>query len=295
MISNLDDKSTNDLNKRILAIFEISSGEIKDLAMAAPGNMVESVHLIRKRLKFLRAFVKLTRFCADEESYKPVNYMLRDSGRLFSDCRDAHVRQLLLEEFNQIKSTRHFVDELARLNKQGAQKIEESLLSDSSAFDKLISDISNNEISGYFKSLNPNPGCLAEGLGLGYEKSYHAFHSELESHDADLLHEWRKRTKDLQYQLEALLDSLTDPLQTFYKKIVTLCEILGRINDLFMFLEWLDSAEDTIEKTDPLTELKNILNLELKELEDQADTMGDSIFIFTPDEFTQKLMQEIKE
>lgn len=293
MISNLATKSSEKLSETLFNIFQNAIHEIKVLANKAPDQIIDSVHLIRKRLKFLRAFVKLTRFCSGGESYKPINYMLRDSGQLLSDCRDTHVRGLLLNEFNHQKNTRHLIDELIRLNDKNTKKIEKDLLSETSVFDALISDISNNEIAGYFNTLEPDANCFIDGLSLGYEKSYHAFHSELESHDAELLHEWRKRTKDLQYQLEVLRDSLPDHLSAFYDDVAALCEILGRINDLFMFLEWLDSTEDLVEEKDPLTELKENLNLERRKQEKLADKMGELLFTTNADKFKQKLRNEI--
>lgn len=293
MISKIEAKNSEKLAEELFDIFYNVTQQITQLAGDAPEQIVESVHLIRKRLKFLRAFVKLTRFCTEEKSYKPVNYLLRDSGRLFSDCRDAHVRGLLLDELIGIRPVRHIVHELIGLNDEITKKIEGGLLSGSTAFNKFISDISNEQITNYFESLEPDADCLTAGIALGYEKSYHAFHSELKSHESDLLHEWRKRTKDLQYQLEALLDSIPNRLAPSYEEVAALCEILGRINDLFMFLEWLDSIENSIETNNQLPELRNKMDSELKELENQADKIGHALFVMTPDEFNQSLRDKM--
>jgi len=293
MIANLEEENKNDLSERIIATFITTREEIKDLAEAAPDNMVESVHLIRKRLKFLRAFAKLIRFCSDEKSYKPVNYMLRDSGRLFSDCRDAHVRDLLLNEFIRETSTNVLIDDLIRLNEKITQTREHQLLSEPNAFRELISELSNKQTTNYFESLDPNSNCLTAGLTLGYEKSYHAFHSELKEHEADLLHEWRKRTKDLQHQMEVLSQSVSARLHPSLEQVSTLCEVLGNINDLFMFFDWLDSIEESIEPKNQLKSLKNEIQLKLTDLENQADKIGYSIFKLSPDTYQEELRTQL--
>lgn len=293
MISKLEEKSTHDLSESLITIFNSAVHEIRSLAEQAPSNIVESVHLIRKRLKFLRAFVKLTQFCTEEENYKPVNYILRDCGRTISDCRDTHVRDLLLTELSHNESIGSFIEELTDLNDGLTKKIEENLLSGTSVFDELMADVTSKQVTQYFKSLRPNTGCLAAGYTLGYEKSYHAFHSGLVSHEVDLLHEWRKRTKDLQYQQETLIESVPDQLTPSYEQVASLCEILGGMNDLFMFLEWLDSIEDSVENKEQLVDLKNMLGEELQEIEDQTDTMGHLLFTLSPEEYSQKMSEEI--
>lgn len=294
MISNLETKSSKRLSKELSDIFNNTIHEIEFLANQAPNQIVEFVHLIRKRLKFLRAFVKLTRFCTDEENYKPINYLLRDCGRTISDCRDAHVRGLLLTEFTKNSSMKILIERLSDINNSTIEEIEKDLLSGTTIFDKLIDELSNIQIRQYFESMKPNNKCLISGLSLGYEKSYTAYHSELKSHEADLLHEWRKRTKDLQYQLEALLESMPDQLPPSYDDVAALCEILGRINDLFMFMEWLHSVEDSIKEGKKLKKLRKKLKKELKTLEDQADKMGHSLFKLSPEEFSAELSSRLE-
>ncbi|MDR9364807.1 MAG: CHAD domain-containing protein [Balneolaceae bacterium] len=294
MISKIETKSSSILSIELLSIFKNTKQEIIQWAGDAPDQIVESVHLIRKRLKFLRAFVKLTQFCSNEHKYKPVNYILRDAGRTISDCRDAHVRGLLLAEFSENELINNLVDELAGINDSVTRGIETNLLSGRSVFDEIISEISSEELNNYFESLDPDANCLIDGLALGYKKSYHAYHSELKSHEANLLHEWRKRTKDLQYQLEALLSSFPDQIPLTYEDVCELCEKLGRINDLFMFLEWLDSIEDSVEEKIQIAELKNILKQELNSLEEQADTMGSSLFSLNPEDFSESLNDQLE-
>lgn len=294
MISNPETKSSKELKKHFFNIFQDTVHEITDLAERAPNQIVESVHLIRKRLKFLRAFVKLTQFCDNDQQYKPINYILRDCGRTVSECRDAHVREILLTERAQNASTGSLTEELTALNNASIKDIENGLLSDTTVFDELVAQISGKKIKKYFKSLKPDADCLVLGYTLGYERGYHAFHSELKSHEADLLHEWRKRTKDLQYQQEVLRGSIPHELSPSYEEVSALCEILGRINDIFMFLEWLGLVKNEVQTKDQFPALKNQLEEELNELENKADEMGHSLFVTSPDMYARELKKDVE-
>jgi CHAD domain-containing protein len=294
MISNADAKSSKELATQLFNIYKNTVHEIEVLANRAPDQIVESVHLIRKRLKFLRAFVKLTQFCNEQNEYKPVNYILRDCGRTISDCRDAHVRGLLLTEFTATESSDELIQELTELNESITKNIEKNLLFGTSVFDELVAGVSGKEVNKYFKTLSPDSDCLASGYTLSYEKSYHAYHSELKSHEADLLHEWRKRTKDLQYQQEALIDSIPDQLSPSYEEVSGLCEILGRINDIFMFLEWLNSIKQSIQTTKELPLLEQKLRYELRELEDKADELGAALFSTNPEEYKREIKEHVE-
>lgn len=294
MIANPDAKSSKELATELFNIYKNTVHEIEVLAHQAPDQIVESVHLVRKRLKFLRAFVKLTQFCNDRDEYKPINYILRDCGRTISDCRDAHVRGLLLTEFASMESTISLIQELTDLNDSITKNIEGNLLTGTSVFDELVDVVSGKEVKKYFKTLNPDTDCLIAGYTLSYEKSYDAYHSELKSHEADLLHEWRKRTKDLQYQQEVLLHSNPDQLSPSYQEVAELCETLGRINDIFMFLEWLKSIQETIQAEHQVNEFQSKLNQELDELEAKADEMGGTLFSTSPEEYKRELKQYVE-
>lgn len=296
MISNISNKTSAEISEQLNTVFENTREEVSKLADQAPENIVESVHLIRKRLKFLRAFIKLTQFCSDGDTYKGINGILRDSGKLISDCRDAHVRALLLEEFRQTKTKASWstlIKKLTDANANEIKKIEKELLSGRSAFDELISNLSKASVSNYFRSLEPDTESIFSGYGRCYQKSYDAFHSELVSHEAELLHEWRKRTKDLQYQQEVLVESIPAELPPNLAEVSELCETLGRINDLFMFSDWISSSNSQFSSVGTVTSFLEEIQQELKMMENGADERGHSLYRFSPAEYIDKLQQAV--
>ncbi|WP_234572638.1 CHAD domain-containing protein [Rhodohalobacter sp. 614A] len=292
MISQIGSKTSSELSDQLSAVFKNIKDEISGFAEQAPENIVESVHLIRKRFKLLRAFVKLTQFCSEGDQYKQINILFRDCGRLISDCRDVHVRGLLLDEFRQTKTDRpyfSYLKKLIELNNNQTTEIENQLLSGTSVFDELIADLNSEPVLNYFFSLKPDAESLITGYARCYQKSYRAFHSELTNHEADLLHEWRKRTKDLQYQLELMTESVPVDLPPSLEEVSELCEVLGRINDLFMLSDWIKTHRSSKNRSALLEEIHH----ELESLEADADNRGHSLYRLAPEEYSRQLQQAV--
>lgn len=292
MISQIGSKTPTELSGQLYSVFENTKEEISSLAAQAPEHIVESVHLIRKRLKFLRAFVKLTQYCSERDQYKEINILFRDCGRQISDCRDAHVRGLLLTEFSQTKSDGSYfpyLKKLINLNNTQTEEIENQLLSGTSVFDELISGLTCEPVLNYFSSLKPDTDSLLSGCARCYKKSYNAFHSELTNHEADLLHEWRKRTKDLQYQLEVMAEPVPTDLPPSLDEVSELCEVLGRINDLFMLSEWIKTRRSSKHRNAFLGEIQH----ELQSLEKNADERGHSLYRLSPEDYIEHLQKAV--
>lgn len=292
MISLSDNPVSSNLSDQLYSVFIDTRQEISTLAVNAPGNMVEAVHLIRKRLKFLRAFVKLVQFNTNND-YKDVNVILRDSGRLISDCRDAHVRTILLDEMTQDKSPLPMIEEFKKTNFKETQRVENELLKND-IFNRVVSNLTEKKLIDYFSGLENDLDSLLSGFCRCYEKSYHAFHYELISHEADLLHEWRKRTKDLQYQLEVLHQILPDELSVSLIEVSELCEILGQINDLNMFLDWTNDLKQPLSNGENLSDLRDEVFFSLQALEDEADKRGEHLYKLTPEKYEEKLTEQIQ-
>lgn len=290
MISQISSIPSQRLSDELFGVFIERKREIRDLVQRASTEIVESVHLVRKHLKFLRAFVKLTQFCSTGEKYKEINILFRDCGRFISECRDAHVRALLLEEFK-ISSDYSFLNSvisaLFEENLSETDKIENKLFEKKNVFEEILAELEQESVSNYFAELQPEAELLYTGYALCYEKSYNAFHTEVVNHKAELLHEWRKRTKDLQYQQEVLMTSIPDDLPPSFEDVAHLCDLLGRINDLYMISEWM--RESVI--TEDINGLIKTIDEEIKSLQSVAYRHGHSLYGLNPVEYRESLQK----
>lgn len=195
-------KAADQLNHYVSKIFsEISSG------LNSPGDEITTLtHTLRKGLKRVRALVKLIRHKQPVNSYESANKLLRDWGRIFSDLRDAHVRTQVinqLKEVSDFQSLHSELNQLNELNLKEIEAIENSLLNQNNKFSWLNEEIEKNEsIEKYFSIDDLNVNDLNEGLKNSYNKSFDIFCIVKEHRVPEDLHEWRKRLKDFQYQLE---------------------------------------------------------------------------------------------
>ena len=245
-------------------------------------------------MKFLRAFVKLLKGLKQSEESSSVNSILRDIGRNFSDLRDAHVRRLMLFELmNQAKNDLYLpvLEQLDKQNQMEIKSVEYSMVVEENEFLSLKQVWSvNNIIDPYFDLKNPESQKILEVFASSYVKSSSAFNSSIESSDPNLLHEWRKRLKDVQYQYELLYDNLNSEIQNQYQKIQDLCNSLGELNDLDMMNRWI--ANNQIKLADSgnlISMLSQEISKNQEDLLNDSRVIGDELYAFTPEHFKNQL------
>jgi CHAD domain-containing protein len=220
---------------------------------------------------------------------------LRDFGKKFSNLRDAHVRGLLLLELtHQSNNTAYLsvLKQLVELNKSVITQTEYAMLVEKNEFSNFKDSwMSNDQIEPYFVLNNPDPTAITETLTQSYLKSSLAFNRAVDSLDPNLLHEWRKRLKDVQYQLELIYGNIKPDMQKHYLNILDLCNLLGELNDWDMMNHWISNNLDKL-RTD-----MGLHSLFAKELMKHQETLlnsaisvGHELYTFTPERFKEKLI-----
>lgn len=270
--------------------------ELNNFIQVSDQNRVESVHQVRKKLKLFRAFLKLSKPCSNVDLYARANVSLRDKGRLFSDLRDSHVREIMLNEFyhNPVYlSSQSSIRTLIDKNKVDQKQLEKDLISDQNVFRKLKNQLeSDSELSVYINSVNATSNCLYKGLSTTYQKTHQTYYNAYLHSSPENMHEWRKRLKDLQYQLELLFTNIPVFLQETYHDVVEINDLLGRDQDVNNLITWLDEQSDllTTEKLDNLNEIFMKIRHKLSAC---INHLGKTIFKFEPEGFKQSLLNEL--
>lgn len=273
-------------------------GELRLSAALAKTDPVEATHQTRKLLKRFRSIVKLLRFCGSEESYNSVNTQLRDWGRGFSDLRDVHVRDLLLTEFleaqdfsNQDKVLAAF----AKINRTQLKIAENQYLIKKNVFQQLIKKIDEVDvIHQFFDKTEPRYVCIQSGLEKSFRDSYQAFLTAIEGVEPELYHEWRKRSKDIQYQFELLVDESTFEKSDTFQKLVHLCDLLGREHDLFMLMEWMETNNPKNLPASSLKSFYNILQGKQETYQRIVEQTGTEFYNSVPNDFLSSVILELQ-
>jgi len=228
----------------------------------------------------------------EPEETEMVNLFLRDSGRIFSNLRDAHVRQVLIQELNHQFTNKPYLrilQELQEHNRSNIKETEYSLLTEKNdflAFKDLIEN--ENQLIEYFSLDNSVPSQILAVFTMSYTKSSHAYKNSVDSTDPNLLHEWRKRLKDVQYQFELIFDHLNPEIQKHYLTIQDLCNVLGEINDLEMIIRWISENRHQLTSGEEfISEFLGELTVLKESRLEAAIIKGSNLYQFSPDRFKE--------
>ena len=186
-----------------------------DAAAEGDGDLAEAIHGARKDLKKIRAVLRLVRAELGDELYGAENERYRDAGRLLSESRDAEVK------LQTLSALRGRFDE--DLPADAARRWKESLRRE------------RDEIAG------AGAGALPDRIGQ-------ASRAIEEGRDAENVHEWRKRSKDLWYQLRIVREAWPQPLEATGDQAHELADLLGDHHDLAILDEDLASRPEVGER-----------------------------------------------
>ncbi|MFO7799358.1 CHAD domain-containing protein [Rhodohalobacter sp.] len=232
------------LNDKLLTIADLLKTELLRSVQLHDRDIVESTHLTRKRLKLLRAFLKLLKKCGNPDHSNKLNVTFKSWGQSLSELRDIHVYRMFIEditpEYSKNVDTRvlHKIKEIASSQ---VDQLENQLVVKDEIFKNLELQISSHSsLKTFINSNTFDTECILEGFKISFRKSHQAFKQAVASELSGPFHEWRKRLKDVQYQL-ALLRSQQTRINISEPDVERICETLGKDQDLNNFIHWLHS------------------------------------------------------
>ena len=230
-----------------------------------------AIHEARKRLKETRAVLRLVRAGLDKKTYQEDNAALRDTGRLLSGARDAWVRVQTLDKLT---------------DAQSPTSLRQRLLAEYEAA------TGGDLPEGAFEALEdarcrtgawaPAGGddLLASGLERTYRRGRDALRTARAEPTAEHLHEWRKRVKDLWYQMRLVEPAWPDVLGAQVEQTHHLADLLGDDHDLAVLSEHVQ----------PTGALADLLTRRRQELQAEALPLGERIYAEKPKGFVRRVV-----
>jgi CHAD domain-containing protein len=253
------------------------------------GDFDEAVHTARKDLKKARSAIAMVRSTLGKKRYRAADVKLRDAGRKLSDARDTTVLGQTLDALGD-----HFDEEIDVHATQALAVWSKSLwavpVAEQAGADgperavELISEardsIAEWRLPGGWSLLEP-------GLTRSYRLGRGGFR-EIGNHPADEeLHEWRKRVKDLWYQLRLLRPIWPGVLGETIDEAHELANLLGDHHDLSLLRPGLDNRELLAEG--PARALGQLVETRRQQLLAQAFPLGERIYAEKPKAFERRL------
>lgn len=256
----------------------------------------ECIHAARKDLKKLRAAARLARDELGEELYRAENARYRDAARLLSGPRDAEVKLETLE------GLRERSDELG-------PGIDEWLAALRAERDRAIDEVRGGAAAARSSAVTPLDRAIAvvdsaperiaawplrtdswKLVGPGIDRAYRRGRREMrraaEDPEGPAMHGWRKRAKDLWYQLRILSEAIPGSLSESVALADELAEALGDHHDLTLL------RDDLLRRDLPAARRPTIVAAIAErqdELAAKAFDLGETLYARKPKAFHRKL------
>src|SRR5438876_5822609 len=234
-----------------------------------------TVHEVRKHLKKLRAAMRLAVDEVGKNRHTREDRCVREIGRLVSDLRDAQVR---LQTLIQLR------DETAKGSGENHfPRIEELLSLERESFSAAFAGwqkqaIPKLERVGERLSKWPLAGItwkqICGAVGKIYKRGQRGLAKTIKKPQPENFHAWRKRMKDLWYQLRILQPLNRVDLEKIAADAEILGELLGREHDFDFLLERLEKESGDDALHGELMKLHKVIRKRGKRLRRNALELG---------------------
>jgi CHAD domain-containing protein len=234
-----------------------------------------TVHEVRKHLKKVRAAMRLAITEVGKDRHAGEDRCVRKIGRLVSDLRDAQVR---LQTFIQLR------DETAkRAEDNPFPRIEELLSLERESFSAAFAGWQKQAIPQLerveARLLKWPLQCLTWKQICGavekiYKRGQRGLAKTVKDPDPENFHAWRKRVKDLWYQLRILQPLNRMVLTEMAHDAEVLGELLGREHDLAFLWARLEKECGDETLSDELAQLEKLIRKHGKRLRTNALELG---------------------
>jgi CHAD domain-containing protein len=195
------------------------------------GDIAENIHEARRCIKRLRATLRLVRKWMHEDTNDTGNIALRDISRKLSGTRDADVA---LETFEQLAPELNGpeVQRIRTLLKEATRRMRRRALTANvlASIATGLRDTGHALVQADFAE-NGWP-LISSGIQESYTRARNTARRLTDDTEATVVHEWRKVTKALFFQLELTRRALAKPQRRLLRQLEKLGLLLGEHHDL---------------------------------------------------------------
>jgi CHAD domain-containing protein len=251
---------------------------------------VNAVHTARKAVKKERALLRLARGALSRSERRQANAALRDAARRLSETRDAEVLVQALDDLHERYAGQApaaaFAALRALLNDERA--VARARLDDPVLAASVVEELRTiRERIGQWHLKAGGWDAVGGGLSRSYRRGRKAFDQARTEPDVENLHQWRKRAKDLWYQLRLIAPVCGEAIRGQAKDVHGLADLLGDDHDLAVLRSSLVSHG-----TEVAADLDAVLALidhRREQLQARALLLGQRVYAEGPKAFTRRM------
>jgi CHAD domain-containing protein len=292
-----DDESAAEGMRRVIA-GRLDKAAERLREAGADGDLAETVHSARKDLKKARAALRTVRADLDRKTFKRENHRLRDAARLLAASRDAEVKLATLDALVEAADgsappgpLRVWRDALTAERDRVAGGPNAAAESDPNLDDQMARATWTIEASlaaiPALKLKHDGWQLLGPGLDRAYRDGRDGLRATGEKPSPAGVHEWRKRAKDLWYQLRLLEDAWPGLLEATVDQVHELTELLGDHHDLAVLREDVEGRAEV--GAGHAAVFIALIEKRQAALLDDALGLGDRIYAEKPKAFRRRL------
>ncbi len=250
------------------------------------------VHETRKHLKKARAALRFAAGEIDSDVWERENRCLRKVGRLISEVRDAEVRLATVRQLR----------EFARGKKRSFRETEELLAFELDSFLAAFSEWPEEAKQRLTQSLDrirawplDDLDCkeLRKSVQKTYRRGRRALNVAIEKTNTKNLHTFRKRAKELWYQLRVLRPLAPAVFAELNDELKAIGQYLGQVHDLAFVAERLSAIGSARKHGDRI--LNALIDSREKEIEQTAIALGERFYAERPRQFGRRLARYFSE
>ncbi len=258
------------------------------LRIDAQDDAATAIHDTRKDLKKLRSLLRLVRGDLGKQRYRRENERYRDAARLLSPAREAEVNLATLAALRA-----RYPDEApdATELREALERERDELATTGGALDERIAravaaiapgaaEIAEWQLAGDDFAL------VQAGIERAYERGRRGLRAVRDVPSPENVHDWRKRVKDLWYQLRLLRDAWPAVLKATAGEAHELADLLGDHHDLSVLAETAAALAPEDPDTAALVALTERRQAELLAA---ALPLGDRLYAEKPGRFTRRI------
>ena len=248
-----------------------------------------TVHEVRKHLKKLRAAMRLAVGEVGKNCHAEEDRCVRNIGRLVSDLRDAQVR---LQTFVKLRN------KAAKDSGKCFPRIEELLVLERESFSAAfvgwqndaipqLEDVKARLMAWPLDDLNWRQICNA--VCKIYRRGQRALATTIDDPEAENFHAWRKRVKDVWYQLRILRPLNRTVMEEMAEDAEMLSELLGTEHDLNFLRVRLEKESGDEALADELAALQKLIGKRSKRLRRDALELGRRFYAEPSKSFAKRI------
>ena len=264
-------------------------GALEELRDGVQKDAPAAIHEARKDLKKVRSVLRLVRDPLGKDRFQRENARLREASQALASTRDATVKGDTLEALAE-----RYGDELPDAAKQLERSLDDEHRSAGSEAELgpatqratvLITEARADVDAWSFSKSGFK--LLAGGLERSYRRGYKRFADVRDDPTPENVHEWRKRVKDLWYDLRLLRGTWPQVLGQLADQAHELSDLLGDHHDLTVLSEDLDGRSEI--DGDDATATQALIERRQEELLEAAVPIGERLYAEPPKMFVERM------